>query len=145
MSSYYIATGLERVDAHRALKGILSERGHRITYDWTTHGSVKHTNHQRLSEVAATELSGVMAAHFVVVLLPGGFGTHTELGASLAAGKPVFIHSENPDRFQPTDATCVFYHHPLTHTFSCPVDELPRFADFIDERLSATLALEEVR
>jgi len=45
------------------------------------------------------------------VLLPGGYGTHVEIGAALALGKPVILHA--PDR-KTLDSPypCPFHHHP---------------------------------
>lgn len=55
----------------------------------------------------------VKEADFIVVLLPGGKGTHTGLGASIAYNKPIFAHSLEPDLMQLGDKTCAFYYHNL--------------------------------
>jgi nucleoside 2-deoxyribosyltransferase len=46
--------------------------------------------------IALAELAGIREADVLLVLLPGGCGTHVEIGAALALGKPVIIHA--PDR-----------------------------------------------
>jgi hypothetical protein len=45
------------------------------------------------------------------VLLPGGFGTHVEIGAALALGKPVILHSPDQKTLE-TPYPCVFHHNP---------------------------------
>jgi hypothetical protein len=64
---------------HNSVRDALKNRGHEISYDWTLHGSVKSVSKERLREVASLELDGISEADFVVVLLPGGNGTHSLL------------------------------------------------------------------
>ena len=107
--------------AHNVVRDNLNTWGHDISYDWTLHGSVKSTSKERLREVATLELNGVAEADFVVVLLPGGSGTHLELGFALAKGKTVFLHSEDSLLFELGPQTNAFYHHPdITH-LHCPL------------------------
>jgi len=107
---YYIATGLDNWAQHNMLRDQLAFHGHEITYDWTVHGSVKGSSGARLREVADKELQGIRDADFVVVLLPGGRGTHAELGAANILAKPVFIFAPAPtDYFQAGPYTCAFY------------------------------------
>lgn len=120
---YYIATSLNRMPLHNLVRDELKKMGHEITYDWTVHGSVKHTSKERLSEVAAKESKGIIEADFVLVLLPGGKGTHVELGLALGCKKLVFIHSEDPTSFEPGSEVCAFYHHPEAVRFYCPLSE----------------------
>lgn len=143
---YYIATRLERAGDHNQLRDALGARGHEITYDWTTHGPVFRHGLARIREVAQLELEGVLAADFVVVLLPGGRGTHAELGMALATGKPVFLHQtiydlpdfvdedgcawprRSPDLFEAVAETCAFYHAPNCYQApACTLGELPAY------------------
>ena len=53
-----------------------------------------------------------------MALLPGGRGTHCELGMALAyaecTGAEVFVHApDGSGFFEFDDRTCAFYHHPL--------------------------------
>lgn len=118
---YYIATSLSRMAAHRIVKDALTACGHELSYDWTLHGSVKSTSKERLQEVATLELDAVTSADFVVVLLPGGGGTHIELGFAIAKGKKVFLHSEDPSLFELGPQTNAFYHHPDVMRLVCPL------------------------
>jgi len=121
---YYIASKLENHAAHNRLRDTLNALGHEITYDWTHHGPVYSHGLERVREVAEHETNGVLTADFVVVLWPGGRGTHVELGMAIAAAKPVNLISDVEGHHQATTETCAFYHHPLVkrgrHT-----DEVP--------------------
>ena len=110
---YYIASKLENHAEHNRVRDMLNALGHEITYDWTHHGPVYRSGLDRVREVAQLETQGVLDADFVVVLWPGGRGTHVELGVALAAGKPVIFISAVEDHHAATQETCAFYHHPL--------------------------------
>jgi len=121
---YYIATSLLRATAHQMVRDALRILGHEISYDWTLHGSVKSVSKERLREVAVLELDGVSDADFVVVLLPGGKGTHLELGFAIARGKRVFLHSEDPLAFELGPQTNAFYHHHDVTRLLCPLADV---------------------
>jgi len=100
---FYIATGFRNVDAHHRVRDVLVKDGHEITYDWTLAGE---TNDPLVySNISECEIQGVKDADFLVVLLPGKFGTHAELGAALALDKPVILCGY-------MEYDCIFYHHP---------------------------------
>ncbi len=121
---YYIATSLERAAFHNLVREDLKKFGCEVTYDWTTHGSVKNTSKARLQEVAHLEFQGILESDFVLVLLPGGKGTHAELGFALGCKKRVFIHSEDPMAFEIGPQVCAFYHHADVVRVSCPIADL---------------------
>ena len=112
----YIASGLENAPAVCRLRDALVKAGHFITYDWTTHGRVAGER-RVLWRIAVNELEiGVSGADVVLVLLPGGLGTHTEMGFALAKGIPVVLcatseHAPLFDSHHPR--TTMGYHHPL--------------------------------
>ena len=64
-------------------------------------------------------------AELVVLLLPGRFGTHAELGIAIAssANKRILLWSETSAPFDGGQGFCVFYHHPAVERFVCPFDE----------------------
>ena len=119
MTSFYIASRLENADAVRKLAGILKTWGHRHTYDWTVHGAVyrdeapAEENRAACESVAKKELRGVIDADVVIVLTPGGRGTHVELGAALALGKRVIVAGLERHLNGSDGRPCAFYHHPL--------------------------------
>jgi hypothetical protein len=121
---FYIATSLSRATAHHIVRDTLRNCGHEITYDWTLHGSVKSVSKERLQEVALLELGGISQADFVIGLLPGGSGTHLELGFAIARSKKVFLHSEDSLIFELGPQTNAFYHHPDISRLHCPLAEV---------------------
>lgn len=121
---FYIATSLSRMTAHQMVRDSLNKLGHELSYDWTLHGSVKSISKERLKEVALLELAGVTEADFLIVLLPGGFGTHLELGFALAKEKRVFVHSEDSQIFELGPQTNAFYHHPDINRLHCPLADV---------------------
>lgn len=107
---FYIASKLENAETVKRVAAVLKAAGHEQTYDWTVHGSVQCEGKDRLTEVAGNECKGVIDADMVIVILPGGRGTHTELGIGLGAGKGrIVICAENDELFQQDERTCTFY------------------------------------
>ena len=104
----YVATGLEHAHRARLVGCALRAAGHHITYDWTTHGSVQGEGSERLAEVAQAERDGVAVADLVIAILPGGRGTHVEIGMALGYGIPVALLIQNGCY----DAECAFYSLP---------------------------------
>jgi len=85
---FYIASSLENAPSVQKLGArLLQQPGFTWTYDWTVHGSVMNESALRKAEVARAELDGATRANLLIVLLPGGKGTHVELGAALASNR----------------------------------------------------------
>lgn len=126
---FYIATSLSNMRFHNLVRDALALFDHEISYDWTLHGSVKSVSKDRLREVAIKELEGVLNADFLIVLLPGGNGTHLELGFGIANRKKIYLHSGNPHLFELGPQTNAFYHHPDVTRLSCPLDEVAAFVN----------------
>lgn len=113
---FYIASKLENAETVKKVANVLKAAGHSHTYDWTTHGSVKEITGNkkesidRLTQVAESERKGVLDADILVVLLPGGRGTHVELGIALGAdNRNIIICAETHEFFECDDKTCAFY------------------------------------
>lgn len=94
---FYIATSLENHAAHNRVRDALQARGFRLTYDWTPHGAAWPKGAAYVREVMRAEKQGVLAADFLVLLLPGGKGTHVELGLALAIDLPILLVAEDGD------------------------------------------------
>lgn len=107
---FYIASGLENAGQVAELRDILTSLGGQVTYDWTLHGSVQDQGPDRIAEVAGLEAAGVIDADMVIVLLPGGRGTHVELGMAIGNLTPVLLHGP---LVGPDGRECAFYRHPL--------------------------------
>lgn len=113
MTTFYVATGLENIERAKALIAELKLRGLQPSYDWTIHGSLQDRPEQ-WPFVAEKEWRGVKDACFIVVLLPGGRGTHVELGAAMSAGTDIYLVA-TPDQLEQDGRTCIFYHHPYVN------------------------------
>lgn len=115
---FYLASSLENAEEVQQLRDLLVAQGHRVTYDWTTHGSVQHQGLDACRLVAYHETNGVMEAKVVIAILPGGSGTHAELGMAIVSyeygDKDQIILVAPKERYYwtPERGTCAFYHHP---------------------------------
>ncbi|MFZ0318467.1 MAG: nucleoside 2-deoxyribosyltransferase [Candidatus Sulfotelmatobacter sp.] len=106
---FYLSTKKDRLDQATPLLDALEANGWKQTFAWSDHGAQSHSDY---ADVALAELAGVREADVLIVLLPGGFGTHVEIGAALALGKQIILHA--PDRKTlETPYACVFHYHPL--------------------------------
>lgn len=127
---YYIASGFTNIEPVRALKKRLDEIGWEHTYDWTVEQGTT------FEETAQLEINAVSEADVVIVLLPGGRGTHAELGCAIgqtllgkalveegiaeSAERRIVLYSATPDQDFGTQypGCCIFYHHPLVERFT---------------------------
>ncbi len=90
----YVASSLSHADAVKALYLELEKDGWTITHKWPEHGSVQDQGPEAIRKAALDETAGVMSADLLIVLLPGGRGTHAELGIACGIGKPIIIAGE---------------------------------------------------
>lgn len=127
--NFYIATSLDNVAQHHAVRDVLVAAGHRLTYDWTEHGSVQGLGTAVIRGVAVAEYKGVRDADLVVVLGPGGRGTHVELGIAIGLGHPVVIFGWS-EYYGDVPGTCAFYHHP--RVLHIPFYELDAVVFFVE-------------
>lgn len=107
---YYIATKVENAREHSKVKKWLDVQGHKITYDWTLDGKIED-DLLKLNQISHYMIKGVLDADLVIMLWPGGRGTHVELGAALASNKRVIIETDVEEHHIASPSTCAFYHH----------------------------------
>jgi len=136
LMKYYIATSLKRFKDHNLIRDELNKLGHIITYDWSIHGSVKNISLKRLKEVGEEMINAIKEADFIVVMIPGGKGTHVELGTAIAYNKPIFLHTLDPNLLQLGDQTSAFYYHSLMKPINC---SLEKCSEFIDQHLKTSI------
>ena len=105
---FYVSSRKDRGAQADALADVLKARGWERTFKWTDQSNGGPDAHAAL---AVEELEGVRKADVVIVLLPGGYGTHVEIGAALALGKPVIIHAPDQNILD-TPYPCIFHYHP---------------------------------
>ena len=137
---YYIATKLENHAEHTRLRDLLDSRGHRCTYDWTVHGAVYGSGLARCREVAELETNGVKDADTVIMLWPGGRGTHVELGIALALDKRCVLVSSVEGHHAATPEVCAFYMHPLVERYRT-MEEYLKYSDLMTPLFAAPLQI----
>jgi nucleoside 2-deoxyribosyltransferase len=108
MPKFYLATKKDRAAQAEELLEALKSRGWERTFTWS--GEDK-AGAEEYPEQALAELAGVREADVLIVLLPGGYGTHVEIGAALALGKPIILHAPDEKTLN-TPYACVFHYHP---------------------------------
>lgn len=112
MEKFYVASSLRNLKAVQYVVGHLKSEGYIHTYDWTKNAKTKEEQpftFEDLEDIGQKEKSGVLEADFIVVLLPGGKGTHIELGIALGQGKRIFLYSPNKE-VNNFESTSTFYH-----------------------------------
>lgn len=106
---FYLSTKKDRLDQAGSLLDALKANGWKQTFAWSDQGTQSHRDY---ADIAVAELGGVSEADVLIVLLPGGLGTHVEIGAALALGKPIILHAPDEKTLE-TPYPCVFHYHPL--------------------------------
>jgi hypothetical protein len=134
---FYIASKLENHAAVNRLRDQLVRLGHEQTYDWTTHGPVYRSGLDRIVHVADAERNGVARADFVVVLWPGGRGTHVEMGIAIGMEKTVVFISDVEDHHDATPETCAFYHHHCVRRYRTVAEAMSYFRAIAPEPVTA--------
>jgi nucleoside 2-deoxyribosyltransferase len=104
---FYLATRKDRNAQAEPLLKALKAHGWERTHAWTEHDDASPDGY---AKIALAELAGVREADVLIVLLPGGYGTHVEIGAALALGKPVILHAPNRKTLE-TPYPCPFHYH----------------------------------
>ncbi|NOU80354.1 group-specific protein [Paenibacillus sp. LMG 31459] len=104
---FYIASSLKNIENVRRVAEDLKARGFQHTYDWTTQSNVDTIT--KLRSIGQEEVSGVLAADVVIVMIPAGKGSHVELGIALGAGKKIYLYSLT-NELNEIGKTCTFYH-----------------------------------
>ncbi|WP_456279320.1 nucleoside 2-deoxyribosyltransferase [Bacillus sp. AK128] len=122
---FYVASGFTNKENVKRVSNRLKEKGYTHTYDWTINGRAETL--EQLKEIGQQEKEAVKASDFLVVILPGGKGTHIELGIALGLSKRIYLYSATEEVFNPS-VTSTFYHVPEVKIF---IGELDSFISFI--------------
>lgn len=118
--NFYVASRLENYKSVQILTKELESIGWHNTYDWTKHGSVRGMGEVVMSQTALNEYIGVLNADIVIALLPGGRGTHVEIGLAYALKKRIILHSDDPRTFDHISDECIsFYWLPYLNRCRC--------------------------
>jgi nucleoside 2-deoxyribosyltransferase len=109
MHKVYVASSLNNIErAKEVIDNLLSTNKISVTYDWTKHGRVHSV--AEMQEISLLETEGVKNCDTILVVLPGGVGTHFEFGYAYALGKNVVLLEEVDVR------RSSFYHLPGIHS-----------------------------
>jgi len=101
-------------------------KGYVNTYDWTQNASARDAGTVTLGDLRSIgqhERDAVMSADVVLILLPGGKGTHVELGIAIAQGRRTILHSQD-EVINNVETTSTFYHLPELEKCHGSLDDL---------------------
>nr|WP_039813039.1 nucleoside 2-deoxyribosyltransferase [Jeotgalibacillus malaysiensis] len=118
---FYIASGFINKEKVQYVGQHLLKQGYQLTYDWTV--NERASTLEELQSIGQKEKDAVIEADFLVVLLPGGKGTHIEMGIALGHGKQVFLYSPD-EAVSNLGTTSTFYHLPEVKKCFGTLDEL---------------------
>lgn len=121
---FYIASKLGNHEQVRLLADKLKAAGWVHTFDWTKHISEKSSDSRTLLSIGQQEFDGVRDADVVIVLMPGGRGTHTEFGMAIALNKIVYLCHIDDTYFRCDDNTSSFYWLPQVMQLIGNTDEI---------------------
>ena len=108
---FYIASGFANIATVRHASDLLRRAGHVQTYDWTQND--RAIDIDTLRKIGTVEFEAILACDVLLLILPAGKGSHTELGIALAAGKQIYIYAA--DGIQPETAASFYYVDGVTH------------------------------
>jgi len=118
---FYVASGFQNKEQVRFVAAELIKCGWYHTYDWTQ--NTRANSVEDLKRIGKLEKDAVAEADLVIVLLPGGKGSHIELGMAIAGGKKIFLFS--PDQtVMNMETTSTFYHLPEVELCLGTIEEL---------------------
>ena len=91
----YIASALDNFRRIVAIRDRLAANDISLTYDWTGHNNgspyVEDDQAELKASIAENEMRGVVNAQLVLVVMPGGNGTHFEMGLARGLNKPIVL------------------------------------------------------
>lgn len=104
---FYISSAFKNAGNVKRLASLLETIGWEQAFDWTKYTDTKDFDAVKIAEA---EMQGIRDADIVIVLLPGGYGTHAELGAANILGKKVYLWAGKDNADTIIDRkNCIFY------------------------------------
>lgn len=119
--NFYIASSFQNIDQVRMVAAEFKKFGWHHTYDWTQNERVNSI--ADLTRIGKLEKEAVSDSDIVLVLLPGGKGTHIELGLAIAGGKRIFLYSPD-ESVMNIETTSTFYHLPEVEICMGTIEDL---------------------
>ncbi len=119
--NFYVASSFQNKEVVREVSLQLKQIGWHHTYDWTQ--NERAISLEALQKIGLLEKQAIAKSDVVVVILPGGKGSHIELGLAIAWQKKTFLYSPN---LEATDmqTTSTFYHLPEVQICKGSIEEL---------------------
>ncbi|WP_201714024.1 nucleoside 2-deoxyribosyltransferase [Rossellomorea arthrocnemi] len=118
---FYIASSFKNKDLVRYVSERLKQSSFTHTYDWTK--NERASTVEELQHIGQNEKDAIIDSNMVIIILPGGKGSHVELGIALALRKRVILYSPN-DEVHDFANTTTFYHLPEVEKYSGSIDSL---------------------
>jgi hypothetical protein len=122
--NFYIASSFNNKELVRSLAKDLEKEGFHQTYNWT--GNDRADSLDLLAEIGESEKKGVANSDFFVMILPGGKGSHVEMGIALGLSKRIYMYSPTNEIYE-YDKTSTFYHIQGVNKFVGSFDSFKRF------------------
>ncbi|KPL58861.1 nucleoside 2-deoxyribosyltransferase [Rossellomorea vietnamensis] len=121
---FYIASSFANKDLVRYVSHKLEQKGYTQTYDWTR--NERASTVKDLQRIGQNEKDAITDSKVVIIILPGGKGSHVELGMALGHGKRIILYSPNGE-INDFASTTTFYHLPEVEKCSGSIDELVEY------------------
>lgn len=118
---FYVGSSFQNKELVRKVVAKLQNLGWHHTYDWTQNERA-HTI-MDLKRIGTYEKEAIENADYVIILLPGGKGSHVELGMAIALQKQIFLYSPNGEAMD-METTSTFYHLPEVKICTGAIEEL---------------------
>lgn len=85
---FYVAGSFGNKNVVNKLIKSLEQHGLQNTYNWTLND--KAINKEDLRKIGQSEAGAVKNSDILLAILPGGKGTHTEIGIAIGHNKPIY-------------------------------------------------------
>lgn len=119
--NFYVASSFHNIKQVRDVSKRLKRKGYFHTYDWTQNSRASTV--EELKKIGEKEKQAIIESDVILVLLPGGKGSHVELGIALGLNKRVILYSPH-NEISDFPLTTTFYHLPEVEVCTGTVEEL---------------------
>jgi len=116
---FYIGSKLSNKKNVTELANYLLAKGLQVTYDWTSI-DIRNDNVDKIKPIVHLQIAGIGEADVVIIMLPGGRGTHVELGIAIGLKKPIILCCDDANSY--FDSAYYSYNHIIKST--CEFDSV---------------------